>query len=327
MAASRLRVLFRVAAGPRVGFGHLVRAVRLAAALDADCALSIRGTAPSVATRGLQVVDGGVRVLDALQPSLLVLDTPAIHDALRWTAAARRRGVRVASIHDLGIAPVPSDLAIDGSVNAGAVAGALRTLSGPRYALVDPRCAAASRPAVNDSRVLIALGGGPRRRAAGRIAKAIRQIAPASRVDIAAGFSPDRPTTGDRSVRWLGPQRSLVPHLCRAAVAVVAGGVTSYESAAVGVPTVALAVVAAQRPTIRGLAAAGALVDSRITLGTSGSVRADEARAIAVRVGRLMASERKAAGGRAGRALVDGRGIARVARALMALTRAGRGVA
>ena len=44
-------------------------------------------------------------------------------------------------------------------------------------------------------------------------------------------------------------------------------------------------------------------------------------------MGRLMASERKAAGGRAGRALVDGRGIARVARALMALTRAGRGVA
>jgi spore coat polysaccharide biosynthesis predicted glycosyltransferase SpsG len=273
-----------------------------------------------VAVRGLQVVAGGVRLLDVLEPSLLVLDTPVIADARRWTAAARRRGIRVASIHDLGIAPVPSDLAIDGSVNAGAIAGALRTLTGPRYALVDPRCAGARHSAADEHRVLIALGGGPRRRAARRIAAAIRKIAPASRIDIAAGFSPDRAGTSDDSVRWLGPQRSLVPHFCRARVAVVAGGVTSYEAASVGVPAVALAVVPAQRRTIRGLAAAGAVVDSGVTLGTSGSVRVDEARAIAVRVRQLMLSGRRnAAAGRAGRALVDGRGIERVARALMAL--------
>lgn len=327
MAASRLRVLFRVAAGPRVGFGHLVRATRLAAALDADCSVSIAGQKPrrnghdkarwpqgfNPAARRLALVSSGRRVLDAVKPSLLVLDTPTAADALRWTAAARRRGIRVASVHDLGIAPVRSDLAIDGSVNAGVIAGATRTLAGPRFALVDPRCVTACRTASKSQNVFIALGGGPRTRAALAIANAVRRIAPTSTIHVAAGFVGAGGAAA--GIRVLGPQRSLVPHLSRADVAVVAGGVTAYEAAAVGVPAVALAVVPAQRRTVRGLDAAGAVVDSGITLGTGGRVQYDEARIIADQVRRLMTGR----GVSTGRAVVDGRGIERVARELMRL--------
>lgn len=327
MAASRLRVLFRVAAGPRVGFGHLVRATRLAAALDADCSISVAGLKPgrhkeptwwqgfSPALQRLRVLDDGVRALDAVQPALLVVDTPVRSDSLRWTAAARRRGIAVASIHDHGLAPVPSDLAIDGSVTARDIAGASRTLRGPRYALVDPRCARARR-SPGPATVLIALGGGPRRLAAHHIAQAIRRKVPTSTVNIAAGFSPSLPAESKGSVRWLRPQSSLVPHLCRAAVAVVAGGITAYEAASVCVPAVVLAVVPAQRPTVRGLAAEGAVVDSGVTLGRRGLQQA-EARVIAGRVARLMGAPNAPRA----RRLVDGRGIQRVARAFMALAR------
>jgi len=41
----RPRILLRVAAGPRLGFGHLVRARTLTRALDADVRISVRGTA------------------------------------------------------------------------------------------------------------------------------------------------------------------------------------------------------------------------------------------------------------------------------------------
>jgi hypothetical protein len=91
VARRRLTVLFRVAAGPRLGFGHLVRAERLAAALDADVWLSVRGvrhfTPPAPRVR---LTRESVRSLEIIRPGLLVLDTPVARDAWRWLRAARR---------------------------------------------------------------------------------------------------------------------------------------------------------------------------------------------------------------------------------------------
>ncbi|HEX7085428.1 MAG TPA: glycosyltransferase [Vicinamibacterales bacterium] len=309
------RVLFRVACGPGRGFGHIVRAARLGNALDARVWISVLGgPLPGLSRRRVRVVHGGPSLVDALGPDLVVLDTPVASDAARWLGAARRRGVPVASVHDAGIAPVASDLAIDGSLAARRpIAGARRTLLGPRFMIVDPAIARTRRVRCRE-RVVIALGGGPRVGLARSIATALRAACPAVQVQIAAGFaaSSDRTAAG---VELLGPRRSLAPTLARADVAVVAGGVTLYEAAALGVPVVAVPVVAGQRAAVAAFERAGAAI--------AASPRSPRgiARAAAALLGDPSTAERL---GRSGRRLVDGRGAERVASALMRLAGSGR---
>jgi hypothetical protein len=59
LTISPLRVLFHAAAGPRLGFGHLVRCRSLARALGVDARVSIRGSAATrvaAALAGWQVL-------------------------------------------------------------------------------------------------------------------------------------------------------------------------------------------------------------------------------------------------------------------------------
>jgi spore coat polysaccharide biosynthesis predicted glycosyltransferase SpsG len=307
-------VLFRVACGPRRGFGHLVRAIRLARALETDVRIAVDGRVPPMSLpRGVSIVTGGRRLLRSLGPRLLVLDTPVAADARRWLAAARRHGVPVASVHDRGIAPVASDLAIDGSVTGPrTIAGASRTLKGPRYMIVDPRVS--GRPRARPSRavsVLIAFGGGARTHLAWRVARAVRHALPEADIRVAGGFAPPPANRDRHDVEWVGPKPSLVPMLASASTAVLAGGVTLYEAAALGVAAVAIPVVPAQAPTVRALARAG------VTLETSSAADAADA------VARLMAApDLRRSMGKRGAALVDGRGAGRVARHLRALMKA-----
>jgi len=254
-------------------------------------------------------------VLDGVRPDLLVLDTPVGADGRRWLSAARRRGLAVASIHDRGIAPLASDLAVDGSVAArGPIPGARRTLTGPRFMVIDPRVVCGSCASVDALLVVIALGGGSRVGLAQSLAEQIVRLTPRARVVVAAGFvaGGDAPSAATSSIQWLGPRDSLVGVLSQAAVAVVAGGVTLYEAAALGVPTVAVPIVTAQRPTVRAFARAGATIAPR--LGPA------DTRSIAAAVSDLLVDRNRARHIAAhGRRLVDGRGLARVTRALAAL--------
>ena len=110
-------------------------------------------------------------------------------------------------------------------------------------------------------RVLVSLGGGPRVTAGLRIARAIADANPDTWVTLAAGFSARAArTTRHPRVRLLESPAWLRSELARVDVAVLAGGVTLYEAALLGVPTVALAVVAAQMPTIRAFERVGASI-------------------------------------------------------------------
>ena len=139
-------VVFRVAASPRIGFGHLVRAIHLASALGVPPRVSIRGTVdadgdspPSRRRRAAARSRDAVRAPDL---ALLVIDDPSRAAATPWLRAARRAGVPVASLHDVGIAPLASDLAIDGSLGARRVDGlgvdAAACRLGPAYAVLPP---------------------------------------------------------------------------------------------------------------------------------------------------------------------------------------------
>ncbi len=289
-----------------------MRALRLAEALDARVWISVDGPTPVwKRTRAIVAAASGVRTLDTVRPDLLVVDTPVASDGLRWVAAARRRGIATASVHDRGIAPLPTDLAIDGSLAAtGAIRGARRSLIGPEFMVVDPAVRARPRAAA-PRRVVIALGGGSRIDLARRIAEQLLRTRPGVEVAVAAGFS--APAQHCSRITWIGPRPSLAPVLSTAEVAVVAGGITLYEAAALGVPTVAVAIVPAQRPTVRAFVRAGATLGAAVD-PTPGEVARKASR---LRGDRPMARALAASG----RRLVDGGGTTRVANLLSALAR------
>lgn len=322
-AARQSAVLFRVAGGPRRGFGHIVRAVRLAQALGEPAVLSVRGTAGTVRTvRFFGASASSVsptRALAARGLRAVVIDDPHPVHGARWVAAARRRGLVTVSVHDLGLG-APADYQVDGSVGGPwASYASERCLLGPRYAVVDPAVARARafrlRRGPSSPRVLIALGGGPRRAVARALAVALRRRRPDLQIRIAGGFlaSGERASGG---VTWLAPCPTLAWELASATVAVVAGGVSLYESIAVGVPTVAGAVVPAQAPAIDAFVAAGAAVGAGPWWGGSVARSTDAAAVAVVRLLDDRAAARRI--GTIGRGLVDGHGASRVARAIAA---------
>jgi len=318
-----MRVLFRVAAGPRIGYGHLVRATVLAQVMGTAAVVSLRGNADAGGTArrlGCRMMAGSARtLLSTFQPDVVVIDDPSGIAATAWCRAARFAGVPVASVHDIGIGYCGADLTIDGSVTLPGGVPDGPALLGPRYAILAP----CSRRAGSRNRtVLVALGGGPRRAMALALARAIRAVCPDVAVRVAGGHALKRVRPMAAGVVWLGPQRGLADELACASVAVVGGGVTLYEACREGTPTVAVAVARAQRPTIRAFVRAGASLDGGPAYSPSASLAPLLERTPPM-VGRLMsdASLRRRIG-MTGASLIDGRGAARVARALTTMVRA-----
>lgn len=338
-----MQALFRVAAGPALGFGHLRRAVSLAVALGAEPVVSVRGNrlAQGAAGRlGCRVMSGSAAAaLARVMPAVLVIDDPNATAARVWLRAARERRIPVASVHDLGIAWIESDLLIDGSftksnrVAPDQITRATRLLHGPRregqgndprfllgpgYMPLDPDLGTYRRAAQDGGppRVLIALGGGPRRRHALALARAIRREQPDVLIRIAGGFTgQSRPDPG---IVWLPALPTLGEELAAATVAIVAGGVTLYEACCLGVPSVAVAVstLSAQRHTVRAAAALG-VTRAAGALGDPGTPARVANRVRELLNGPKLRMDLAAAG----RRVVDGRGAPRVARALGHLAR------
>jgi spore coat polysaccharide biosynthesis predicted glycosyltransferase SpsG len=317
------RVLFVAAAGPRRGYGHLVRCVSFARALGVRPLLAVRGgrrIEETALALGADVLPAATpRVIRALRPDVVIVDDPVAPAASRWMLSARRAGALVVSVHDLGIGCRESDLLIDGSVTRTKPAtGGRPSLTGSRFALLDPSVSTVAqrgRQTAHHRRVLIALGGGPRVRLAGAIADAIVALEPGVEVRIAGGFVV-APRTRSSNVVWIGATRGLAEELSQASAAVVAGGVSLYEACALGVPTVSVPVVTGQVPTVRAFGRKRAVVAAPF-----GASAADVAgRTVSL----LNAPARQRALTRRARALVDGHGASRAAAAVVALSRARR---
>jgi UDP-2,4-diacetamido-2,4,6-trideoxy-beta-L-altropyranose hydrolase len=334
-------VAFRVAASPRIGFGHLVRAIHLADALGVPPRVSIRGTnaAAETATRlGAMLV--GDRPAGVIGPrlALLVIDDPSRTAALPWLRAARRAGVPVASIHDVGVAPLASDLAVDGSLGARRVDGLGRTAAacrlGPAYAILSPvlaRLGRRGRQAAARPRVLVGLGGGEQAAAGLRVARRLRRGLDRrpglsrARVLLSLGLG----SAGRAVARALPAGIDLVSpaafrgSLAQATVAVVAGGTTLYEACALGTPVVAVPVVPGQATTVRRFVRAGLAAAATRPLAAAGAAGAagwGEAAARAA-LDLLADGPRRDELSRRGRRAIDGAGAARVAAAIAALLR------
>jgi UDP-2,4-diacetamido-2,4,6-trideoxy-beta-L-altropyranose hydrolase len=320
-------VLFRVAGGPRVGFGHVLRALSLARALGVSPRLSVRGAAKTLeAARRLgAALDscGAPRDLDPARTRVLVVDDPSSRAAGPWVRAARARGIGAVSVHDLGIAPTPSDLAIDGSIAPGRHASAAQVLRGLRYTVLDPqldtwRSAGSRRARAQAPRVVVSLGGGARTAFALRLAHAIRDAFPAADVRVAGGFVA-RAEVRAAGVRAIEPA-AFRRELAQATAAVLAGGVSLYEACSLGIPAVALSVVDGQTPAVRAFARRGIALDAGRVRASESAHAARMARRVAKMTARLLASpaaQRRLA--RKAELAIDGRGAQRVAEAIRAL--------
>ena len=317
MRSPDLRVLFRAPAGPRRGFGHLLRCRSLARALGVQPMVALRGTpATHLAAKrlGVTVIPGNpARALRTVRPHVVVVDDPIARQGARWIGLARDQKVPVIGLHDLGLGCLEADLVVDGSVVTRVPRGPRHVRTGLRCAVLDPAFARlAPRPDRGAPTVLVALGGGPRRRRALEIAQAIVQRVPGARVRIAGGLSSrGLKSTSVPRVAWTGPLDGLRRELTRCDVAVVGGGLSLYEACAAGVAAVALPVVRHQAPTVRGFGLRGGCVPlsqrvPAITVAAHVAQLFDDGR----RRGRL---------GRIGRLLVDGRGAQRVAREIRKL--------
>jgi UDP-2,4-diacetamido-2,4,6-trideoxy-beta-L-altropyranose hydrolase len=327
MAAAALRVLFRAPAGPRRGFGHLVRCRSLARALGVRPLIAIRGgqrARAAARSLGCDVIDGApAAVIARVAPHVVVVDDPIAADARRWIAGARRFGCRVVTVHDLGLGAQEGDLVVDGSIvvrggrssdrpAGGSEDPQSRTfLCGPRFALLDPAFASPLRAVRHPRvpRILVALGGGPRALLGYAIARAVHREMPWVSIRIAGGFAAGSQNAIRNRIAWTGPLNGLAGELTTCDVAVVGGGVSLYEACARGVAAVAVPVVVPQRPTVRGFVAAGAALGD-----ASGAPDAERAARQVVQLLRQPALRTALAG--QGRKLVDGRGAGRVADAI-----------
>jgi len=333
-------VLFRVAGSAHIGLGHVVRAVHLARALGVPARLSVRGGDAAIAA-ARRLGAAIARVTPATLPGLrlLVIDDPSARAARPWLAAAGRAGVPVASVHDRGIAPLASDLAIDGSLGARAVRGLGRGPGsrrlGPAFAILDPRLIlrAGAPPAMSAAAppitVVIGLGGGRHALAGLAIASAVRRRLadgpPAlrgARVLLSFGLMAHGNPRLPIGVRAIAPARFRAA-LGRASIAIVAGGTTLYEACALARPAIAVAVVPGQRGTVEafvraGLAARGGPRGAAAPIGSRAWADAVADTALAL----LVDARRRRRLAAAGRRAIDGRGAARAAQAIAALTRA-----
>lgn len=313
-----LTVVFQVAAGPRLGFGHLVRCRSLARALGVTPRVWVRGSAATRAAAralGCQVLPDTLSLAQAA-PDVLVVDDPSPAVAAAWVRRARAQRVPVCTIHDAGRRRVDADLMVDGSAGVAPAADDARLLLGPAFAMLDPGARRQRRTgrAPGPRRICIALGGGAHVfTLVPRLVAALAARLPDLDIRVARGFVARPGLPALAAGEWIVPQ-ALGAALAAADVAIVAGGVTAYETCAAGTPLVAVAVTPGQQPTVRALARHGAALDGGLLQSSVTAAR------VAGRTARLLAapaSQRRLSA--AGRALIDGHGVHRVAAALRAL--------
>ena len=338
-----MKVLVRADSGAVIGIGHVARCLTLAqqlagqgAALTFACRDVPGHQMARIAAEGHEVLalpaeaDDEIAALAVLLPAGTLFDWGIVdHYGLdvRWESAARQWARRVMVIDDLADRAHDCDLLLDQNFTASAalyqplLPSACRLLAGPRYALLRPAfCQGRAAQADTARRVLVSFGGFDQ---AGMTLKTLQALLAIDDIQvqcIAGQSSPDLPVlqalVGQRPGWTLLPfVEDLPQRMAQATLFVGAGGGTTWERAALGVPSLCVSVADNQVANAEALARAGV----HLYLGAAGQVDVEALRqAIALLLDNLPLREQFTA---RSRELVDGLGARRVAVAL-----AGQGV-
>lgn len=335
-------ILFRADGDAAIGSGHLRRCLALADRLREwgyECLFVCRASAQSfnglvrIAGFGLIELPGpfdAARDAEEMIAALaghgrftaLVVDHYRIDAA--WEHRTRAIASRIAVIDDLADRRHNCDLLLDVAPGDAARYDALvpadcRKLLGPHYALLRPEFArrrseglARSRTVV---RMLVSFGGVDTDNLTGDAVAAIRAVLPDVAIDaVLTSLSPHR----DRLQRQADEDAKLSLHIdatnmselmAAADLAIGAGGSTSWERACLGLPSIVAVIAENQRETARALEDYGCAV--ALPVGPDFGI---ELQRLVTWLSSCPALLRLMSG--AGAAVVDGRGVARVAAAI-----------
>jgi UDP-2,4-diacetamido-2,4,6-trideoxy-beta-L-altropyranose hydrolase len=343
-----MRFAFRADASASLGLGHLKRCLALAHALrergavagffsrpgDTDTASLIESDGFTATTLGATSTQGEVadatafvHAARALRPDVVVVDHYGL--GARWHRAVRGAlSTRLAAIDDLADRSHDVDLLIDHNLSPDAAAKYADRLnpdtvllSGPRFALLGPAFATATRhaTAAEVNSIGIFMGGADALNLNETALDACRVLAGfQGEIEIAttsANPHLDRlhwRTGNDLLTRLSLDQPDLAAFFARHALHIGAGGGATWERCCIGAPTLAVIAAANQRPVLLPLRELGVLELIPDDPPTADPI----ARALKPL---LHDAPRRAALGRAARTLVDGLGAARVADQLFLL--------
>jgi UDP-2,4-diacetamido-2,4,6-trideoxy-beta-L-altropyranose hydrolase len=212
-----------VDAGPKLGYGHALRSVRLATALakrnsvvffplSEDCKEFVESC-------------GFKTQMGSDFPPVVVTD---LREAHGLTADIRRHGSLHISIHDLGLAQCQSDVVIDGSIKGlfpYAAHKDRKLFVGPQY-MITRDAIKREKPA---DTVLVTFGGGATAHLAGKVSEELWRI----------GLTPITTRGFIGSTPMTDEEFGYAMSTCRFAIS--GSGVTLYDLLASGVPTIAVA--------------------------------------------------------------------------------------
>lgn len=324
----------RTVAGPGSGFGHLRRTLILAQHLRsvADAVFLLDpddfGSKEQVAACGFQQFDFASRKpwLPNATPAALLIDTRQRRGLKLLIDEAHRHAVPVASIHDLGLMPLSSDVIIDGSIGldtSRAPANCADYFTGPSYLVLDDACARFHRQPKPIRRriqkVVVNLGGGDGSRFFPRVLEGLRMAEAQLEVTGFPGFcfwgqeAIARTYKSPLRFRWISPNEDAVRLMFQADLVISAGGLSVYEALAVGTPVCALSYDCHQQSAVSALTAAGTCLD----LGRGDQLGSTDVLECFVNLNDSPKLRRKLS--ECGRRLVDGSGALRVARILRSL--------
>jgi len=239
-------------------------------------------------------------------------------------------GVTVIVIDDLADRDLPVDLVINGGADASdlvyRVAADTRLLLGPRYSLLREEFGLGATREIRQApqRVLITVGGEDEFALTPRLVAWTRQVLGMAVIDVVIGPFFTAETTVEMA-RMAREDRRIAVHeapegmrdlMLGCDIAVTGGGQTAYELAATGTPAVAITIADNQVGGVRALAAAGVLACA----GNSGDPDLAERMQTVLRELAARSLERRAMS-EAARRLVDGRGTARAAQAILEMCR------
>jgi UDP-2,4-diacetamido-2,4,6-trideoxy-beta-L-altropyranose hydrolase len=333
-AVSPIRIALLPDSGPGVGLGHVSRCLalgRAAAALGArvrlvggpDACAAALARCAALETIAVATVNGEAALdrLEEIETDVVVVDSYRVSASL--LAALPSIATSVVAVDDLADRALPVDVIVNGGLAAEELpyrrAPGTRLLLGPRYALVDPHFAEHPAPRIERRvrRVLVTLGGGRHMDDLRLALAALDETLPEVAVDIAVGpggsdaqLNRAAETSRHRVLIHENPA-GLRELIASADLAISGAGMTLYELAAMATPTVAVCMADNQRPNVDAFDRAGAVLAG----GRAGE--ADLRASLGGALARLDAdAELRRKMGERGRALVDGHGAVRVARAI-----------
>jgi spore coat polysaccharide biosynthesis predicted glycosyltransferase SpsG len=265
----------RVDADREIGFGHLERCIAVARELKeanhepvfVTCEKSI--AIPRLAARGITAVETfvpGTATPDAAEalsseidailrrgPGLVIFDIGSTSHEL--AAAVKAMGCFVVSFEDLGDGRYLADLVVDAnlteSTNPRKMTTTTRYLLGPEYAVISPECLKAKKKRRRFQelrRIIVSCGGSDPAAVTPHVIAALATLD--TEIDIEVVLGPgfahaaalDRAILATPRICSIVESPSDLPDRLRAAdIGIISGGVTLYEAAFLGLPSIVIA--------------------------------------------------------------------------------------